>query len=254
MKGKITRTNSRVEFKFTGTAFMFTGGSLDGTTAVVSILKIYIDGVLADTINPKTICAGSNKNVLIYKKEGLSDSEHTVSIINADDTTTCTLKINAIFVNGPSSKYFKPLLGDKIEENILPDDWENPFYFKDDAKKTDEIIRLEKNSSFTQLAVETKGSGIIGTSSYTGETIKFKFTGKILVILSYMYSGYASDNKITVDGVDYAFNNKTYTNIANPDGNKVSFYKDDLLDTEHEVVIKNATNITTIACNIMGIS
>ena len=68
-----------------------------------------------------------------------------------------------------------------------------------------------------------------------------------------MYSGYASDNKITIDGVDYTFDNKTYTNIANPDGNKVSFCKYDLSDTEHEVVIQNVTSVTANACNLMGI-
>ncbi len=217
-----------IEFKFTGTKLRIIASKY---TTLYDAVSIKIDGA-TETYSQQDVSI-TNKavsGILVYDKQGLSNTEHSVIITVPDN---------------------KPLTLDAIDIDA------NGLMVKPSAKVGDQLLQPEAGwTRINNSDVSITATGFTtGTDSSNGlrncymndyiyskdsGTVTFEFTGTGLRVFGLAYSNHSSNIAINIDGVSDTFSEDYSITAEFMQGSVLVYEKLNLENKAHKVTIYNA--------------
>ncbi|WP_257152900.1 hypothetical protein [Bacillus cereus] len=217
-----------IEFKFTGTKLRIIASKY---TTLYDAVSIKIDGV-TETYSQQDVSI-TNKavsGILVYDKQGLSNTEHSV-IITVPDNKPLTLDAIDIDANG---LMVKPSA--KVGDQLLQPETGWTRINNSDASITATGFTTGTDSSnglrncYMNDYIYSKDSG----------TVTFEFTGTGLRVLGLAYSNHSSNIAINIDGVSDTFSEDYSITAEFMQGSVLVYEKLNLENKTHKVTIYNA--------------
>ncbi|WP_257132347.1 hypothetical protein [Bacillus cereus] len=217
-----------IEFKFTGTKLRIIASKY---TTLYDAVSIKIDGV-TETYSQQDVSITDKavSGILVYDKQGLLNTEHSV-IITVPDNKPLTLDAIDIDANG---LMVKPSA--KVGDQLLQPETGWTRINNSDASITATGFTTGTDSSnglrncYMNDYIYSKDSG----------TVTFEFTGTGLRVLGLAYSNHSSNIAINIDGVSDTFSEDYSITAELMQGSVLVYEKLNLENKTHKVTIYNA--------------